>query len=209
MDFDLELHRREYTSLLLGFSIIILEAFVRVVTIGLPAPVLVWFYEHSRKLFNSLGTPSSPSSPKERAFVERIRTATDFESLCAIYEYYPEEHVVQTRDGYMLGIHRLPNKKGEKGKEGTKGRSVEKPVVYLHHGPYALEASVGPLKTSHTGLLMNSEVWVCLTAEERALPFVLVEKGYDVWVRWSSNRVSVARSYPPPSAGKQPWQQIF
>lgn len=32
------------------------------------------------------------------------------------------------------------------------------------------------------GLLMNSEVWVCLTDEERTLPFVLVEKGYDVWV---------------------------
>jgi pimeloyl-ACP methyl ester carboxylesterase len=38
-------------------------------------------------------------------------------------------------------------------------------VVYLHHG-----------------LLMNSEVWVCLTDEQRALPFVLVEKGFDVWV---------------------------
>lgn len=29
---------------------------------------------------------------------------------------------------------------------------------------------------------MNSEVWVCLTSEERALPFVLAERGYDVWV---------------------------
>jgi len=154
-----------------------------VVTIGLPTPVLVWFYDHSRKVFNSLGTPpSSPSTPKERAFVERIRTATDFESLCAIFDYYPEEHIVQTRDGYMLGLHRLPNKKGEKGKAGRKGRSVEKPVVYLHHGAYALRVNVGPLKAC-TGLLMNSEVWVCLTAEERALPFILVEKGYDVWVR--------------------------
>jgi lysosomal acid lipase/cholesteryl ester hydrolase len=29
---------------------------------------------------------------------------------------------------------------------------------------------------------MNSEVWVCLTDENRCLPFKLVEKGYDVWV---------------------------
>lgn len=37
--------------------------------------------------------------------------------------------------------------------------------------------SVGTL-----GLLMNSEVWVCLTDEERCLPFALAEQGYDVWV---------------------------
>lgn len=33
------------------------------------------------------------------------------------------------------------------------------------------------------GLLMCSDVWVCLTDEERCIPFVLVEQGYDVWVR--------------------------
>jgi lysosomal acid lipase/cholesteryl ester hydrolase len=38
-------------------------------------------------------------------------------------------------------------------------------VVYLHHG-----------------LLMNSEVWVCLTEEERCMPFTLVNQGYDVWL---------------------------
>ena len=42
---------------------------------------------------------------------------------------------------------------------------MRKPVVYLHHG-----------------LLMNSEVWVCLTEEERCLPFALVNQGYDVWL---------------------------
>lgn len=55
---------------------------------------------------------------------------------------------------------------------------VRKPVVYMHHG-----------------LMMNSEVWVCLTDEERCLPFKLVEKGYDVWVsivkiwKYSANSV--------------------
>jgi len=42
---------------------------------------------------------------------------------------------------------------------------LRKKVVYLHHG-----------------LLMNSEVWVCITERERCLPFLLVERGYDVWV---------------------------
>jgi lysosomal acid lipase/cholesteryl ester hydrolase len=57
-----------------------------------------------------------------------------------------------------LGVHRLPSKKGQKRTRPT--TVVGKPVVYLHHG-----------------LLMNSEVWVCLTDEERCLPFVLVERG--------------------------------
>lgn len=74
--------------------------------------------------------------------------------------------MVQTGDGYLLGLHRLGWKKGEEGLRVNTGRgSILKPVVYMHHG-----------------LLMNSEVWVCLTEKERCLPFMLVEKGYDVWV---------------------------
>ena len=82
--------------------------------------------------------------------------------LCALYGYYAEEHVVQTGDGYLLAIHRLAWKKDE---DHMRSQSIRKPVVYMHHG-----------------LMMNSEVWVCLTDEERCLPFKLVEKGYDVWV---------------------------
>lgn len=33
----------------------------------------------------------------------------------------------------------------------------------------------------HHGLLMNSEVWVCLTDQQRCLAFELVERGFDVW----------------------------
>ncbi len=73
---------------------------------------------------------------------------------------------MQTGDGYLLGLHRLGWKRGEEGSRVNSGEgSVKKRVVYLHHG-----------------LLMNSEVWVCLTEEQRCLPFMLVERGYDVWV---------------------------
>ena len=95
-----------------------------------------------------------------------MRDASDFVDICAVYGYYAEEHVVQTSDGYLLGLHRLGWKKGEEDTKVNCGKnSIKKRVVYLHHG-----------------LLMNSEVWVCLTDEERCLPFALVEKGYDVWV---------------------------
>ncbi len=96
-----------------------------------------------------------------------IRNASDFVDLCATFGYTAEEHVVQTKDGYLLGLHRLAWRKGEEDTKVNRGpKSVKKRVVYLHHG-----------------LLMNSEVWVCLTDEQRALPFVLVERGFDVWVR--------------------------
>jgi lysosomal acid lipase/cholesteryl ester hydrolase len=95
-----------------------------------------------------------------------VRDASDFTDLCALWGYTAEEHVVQTKDGYLLGLHRLAWRKGEEDVRVNRGpRSVKKRVIYLHHG-----------------LLMNSEVWVCLTDEQRSLPFVLVERGFDVWV---------------------------
>ncbi len=95
-----------------------------------------------------------------------IANASDFVDLCAIYGYYAEEHVVQTGDGYLLGLHRLGWRRGEDGVRVNAGKgSMSKRVAYLHHG-----------------LMMNSEVWVCLTDRERCLPFALVEKGFDVWV---------------------------
>jgi lysosomal acid lipase/cholesteryl ester hydrolase len=97
-----------------------------------------------------------------------IRNASDFVDLCALFGYYAEEHVVQTGDGYLLGLHRLAWRKGEEDQKVNNGKtSIRKNVVYLHHG-----------------LLMNSEVWVCLTDEQRCLPFKLVDKGYDVWVSY-------------------------
>lgn len=74
--------------------------------------------------------------------------------------------MLQTKDGYLLGLHRLAWRKGEEDHRVNSGpNSKRKRVIYMHHG-----------------LLMNSEVWVCLTDAQRCLPFVLVERGFDVWV---------------------------
>jgi len=153
---------REYSALIFGFIFITFETLLRVVIFFLPKPIILWFYDHSRLLFHHFaGQPKSKKSKsksKEQIISEKILKAQDFEELCGIHGYTHEEHVVLTKDGYLLGLHRLPSKKGQR--KSNPGTTTGKPVVYLHHG-----------------LLMNSEVWVCLTDAERSLAFVLVEAG--------------------------------
>ena len=133
-----------------------------VITILLPRPVTNWLYNKTRKVYASW-YPTPDKQHHDRKQINRIRTAADFGDLCSIWGYEFEEHVMLTKDGYLLGLHRLCTPKGAQ--RTSIGMQANKPVVYLHHG-----------------LLMNSEVWVCLTSPDRALPFVLVDLGFDVWL---------------------------
>ena len=157
----------EYLALVASFLLITLEILVRTITLLLPSPIIKLCYRISRNAFNSLSsTQSRRSRNKKKSVSSPIAQAQDFVELCELYGYYAEEHIVQTGDGYLLGLHRLGWKKGEEDQRVNAGPgSISKKVVYLHHG-----------------LMMNSEVWVCLTEKERCLPFTLVEKGYDVWL---------------------------
>jgi lysosomal acid lipase/cholesteryl ester hydrolase len=163
------LHITEYFALLLSIVLIALESFIAVITLALPTPIINFCYRITRRLFNHLSSPSSRRSrQKKKGVWSSIANASDFTELCELYGYYAEEHIVQTGDGYLLGVHRLGWRRGEedvKVNAGPGKGGVKKKVVYMHHG-----------------LMMNSEVWVCLTDRERCLPFELVERGYDVWV---------------------------
>jgi lysosomal acid lipase/cholesteryl ester hydrolase len=163
------LHITEYFALLLSIILIALESLIAVITIALPTPIINFCYRLTRRLFNHLSSPSSRRSrQKKKGVWSSIANASDFTELCDLYGYYAEEHIVQTGDGYLLGVHRLGWRRGEEDVRVNTGPGkggVKKKVVYLHHG-----------------LMMNSEVWVCLTDRERCLPFELVERGYDVWV---------------------------
>lgn len=70
---------------------------------------------------------------------------------------YPfEAHDVETRDGYVLTMHRIPH--------GINGPVENPPVVFLQHG-----------------LLCSSADWL-VTGPERALAYLLADRGYDVWM---------------------------
>ncbi|PNS18043.1 hypothetical protein CAC42_4002 [Sphaceloma murrayae] len=161
------LHFHEYLALFGSFILVGFESLARIVTLALPDPIIRFLYQQSRRLFNLLSTPQGRRSRnKKRAVSSPISKASDFTDLVSLYGYYAEEHIIHTTDGYLLGVHRLGYRRGEEDQKVNCGEgSIQKKIVYLHHG-----------------LLMNSEVWVCLTEEERCLPFVLVEQGYDVWL---------------------------
>ncbi|KAG8929435.1 hypothetical protein FRC03_002657 [Tulasnella sp. 419] len=154
---------REYAALVLSALLILVEFPIRLVTACLPESVISFFYEHSRQLFKRFREDRQDIRLDDKDHVEKIRSAADFEELCGIYGYTVEDHYVQTKDGYLLCLHRIPARRGER--RPAPGSTTRKPVVYLHHG-----------------LLMNSEIWVCLTDAERCIPFILAERGYDVWL---------------------------
>ncbi|KAG1737865.1 Alpha/Beta hydrolase protein [Suillus paluster] len=153
----------EYAALVGGFFFLVIENALRFIIMLLPIPIIQWFYDRSSTLFHRFSTKHAKGKSKAEDVADAIRQAKDFGELCRYWGYTHEEHVVLTKDGYLLGLHRLPTKRGQR--KRSPGTSTGKPVVYLHHG-----------------LLMNSEVWVCLTDAERCLPFVLAEQGFDVWL---------------------------
>ncbi|KAF2703760.1 alpha/beta-hydrolase [Pleomassaria siparia CBS 279.74] len=163
------LHITDYLYLLLSIVLIALESLIAVITLALPTPIINLCYRITRRLFNRLSDPNSRRSrQKKKGVWSSIANASDFPELCELYGYYAEEHIVQTGDGYLLGVHRLGWRRGEEDirvNAGPGKGGIRKKVVYMHHG-----------------LMMNSEVWVCLTDKERCLPFELVERGYDVWL---------------------------
>lgn len=70
-----------------------------------------------------------------------------------------EKHEVKTKDGYILGVYRIPGTLNEKSPEAE-----NKPPVLLHHA-----------------LDMDMMEWV-FNRPEVAPAFVLSRAGYDVWL---------------------------
>ncbi|OAA55675.1 alpha/beta hydrolase fold-1 [Cordyceps fumosorosea ARSEF 2679] len=160
------LHPMEYIALVASFVLVSLEAIIRVCTLALPSFLVAYFYRASRRIFLRFSSPEDKRVHRKTSCIsDSVRDAADFVELCQIWGYEAEEHIVQTKDGYLLGLHRLQWRRGEEGQRVNSGPdSIKKRVVYMHHG-----------------LLMNSEVWVCQTDEKRCLAFELVEQGFDVW----------------------------
>ncbi|KAK7393824.1 hypothetical protein VNO78_22388 [Psophocarpus tetragonolobus] len=69
--------------------------------------------------------------------------------------YTCEEHLVETKDGYVLSLQRLPS--------GRSGNKASKPPVLIQHG-----------------LFCDATIW--LNSPDESLGFILADNGYDVWI---------------------------
>ncbi|XP_013165554.1 PREDICTED: lipase member J-like [Papilio xuthus] len=82
---------------------------------------------------------------------------SNFTEFTRNYGYYTEEHVVITKDGYILFLFRIPKGKNCNG-------SVKEPPILLMHG-----------------LLMSADSWLD-AGPSSGLAFLLADACYDTWV---------------------------
>ena len=105
------------------------------------------------------GSTRKRDNPSRKSEVSsNIATASEINDILAASGYRAREHVVTTRDGYLLVIHKIE-------KAHQEGPTRPRAVVYMHHG-----------------LLTNSELWVLGSSKEKSLPYLLVDAGYDVYL---------------------------
>ncbi|GMM38092.1 sterol esterase [Saccharomycopsis crataegensis] len=156
--------RSEWPMLLASLVLIYIETLITFITALLPQKVLrlcdhvfaiVYSQNPVQSFYNLKSFTGVHHSDVE--FLNQVKNAQDFQSLCLLHGYDAQNHTVKTKDGYILTLHRIV---GDDDREFG-----SRPVVYLHHG-----------------LLMNSEIWVTMINSDHNLPFVLYQLGYDVWL---------------------------
>lgn len=97
---------------------------------------------------------------KSNAPVDEIPYRVRTPYFVKIRDNYPfEEHFVETKDGYILGLHRIPFSP-----KLNNAHVKEKRVVFIQHG----------LECSSTDWILNGP--------EKSLGYLLADAGYDVWM---------------------------
>ncbi|ORZ02727.1 Alpha/Beta hydrolase protein [Syncephalastrum racemosum] len=128
--------------------------------------------------------------------VSPLEKAESFEMMLRFWKRYEfEQHLVRTRDDYLLCVHRIPgvikdaesaaNLPIESFESSARGKGIhvtDNLKFFDKQFPPVPKGHKKPVVLLYHGFLMSSEVWVCNVDEYRNLPFLLAAKGYDVWL---------------------------
>jgi lysosomal acid lipase/cholesteryl ester hydrolase len=165
--------------ILSSFLLIVVERITRLIVTVLGLFVPNFVAELVTKHWRGSVVPALPSllrrSPSFNSSPSDIAPSLD-ESTAELYYDAPdlirkrgfpfEQHYVETIDGFLLGLHRIPHGRGEEGgvnlEENEAVPAAPRPVVFLQHG-----------------FLQSSEAFL---AARNNLPFQLAEAGFDVWL---------------------------
>ena len=132
------------------------------VAIGLGIIVFEECLRHAMIVLNYL-TPISIRERSKRTkaykpYQANVRYDGSTTEIVRLHGYPIEEHLVTTKDGFVLMIHRIPH-----GQTGIQDPTPRPPVLLMH------------------GFLMSSEVWVTKTPSS-SLAFLLADAGFDVYL---------------------------
>ncbi|KAJ1725511.1 cholesterol esterase [Coemansia erecta] len=162
----------EYQGMLIAALFFIVEKFLRVVLVLFPVGYVIdvmpdWVLSRLK-----LPQISFAKKEAEREFLDDFGS---FAEIMSFWRYPFEDHLVETRDGFILGTHRItgPRQLSTNGAHTKQADELGSNSIYSSNKPVVL---------FWHGFMLSSECFVCHPDWVNILPFRLAEAGYDVWL---------------------------
>ncbi|CAG8517399.1 16208_t:CDS:2 [Funneliformis mosseae] len=196
------LNYRDYQTLIITIVFLFFEKLLRVVTYLLPNAGVKYFRDESQRLFSMI-------YKDERTLpVKILQHAESFQELANYWGYPVEEHIVKTKDNYILGVQRIPHGKQPSATFALNPTQQQDPsieTIFKNNGislsairkdpneikiknkANSSESSsqkkkyIKPVVLLYHGLMTCSELWICNVEYENRLACLLADAGYDVW----------------------------
>ncbi|ORX59550.1 alpha/beta-hydrolase [Hesseltinella vesiculosa] len=172
---------RDFQNIVFAVVFFLFESLIRIIVTILPQFVIDSIDRLIARHFPWL------QKLEKQPHVSPLEKAETTEKIIRLWQDYDfEQHLVQTRDDYLLCLHRIPDvQRNERWpplqRDIARWDGLEI-VDCLDQFPPVNKAAGKPVVLLYHGFLMSSEIWVCNVDEMRNLALVLARRGYDVWL---------------------------